>query len=274
MSIQRLLRTLAEDVNGGWKSERSIMKEFDADGTSGKQVVARAAAILRALENQQKGQNLSQIARASGLPRTTVQRLVAALEAQQMVVSTGEGVRLGPMLARLANSAHTDVIALARPHVEALGRLLRETIDLVVQRGNHAISVDQYASDRELRVVSAVGSAFPLHCTAVGKVLLAEMTDETIRSQFESSLESRTLQTITSIDRLIQQVAAVRNDGFGYDVEEHAEGVCGVAVALRTGTPDRYAISVAAPATRFGREIDTFRRALTRCKASIESVTG
>ena len=250
------------------------MTEKDGEAASGKQVIARAAAVLRALENQPAGQNLSQIARASGLPRTTVQRLVGALEAQQLVAVTARGVQLGPALARLAASAHADIIALARPHIETLGRLLRETVDLAVKRDEHAISVDQYASDRELRVVSALGTAFPLHCTAVGKALLAEMGEQAVRQLFVSGMESRTRQTVTSMPQLLAQLHDVQEEGFGYDLEEHAEGVCGIGVTLRTGTPDRYAISIAAPSNRFHRELDVFRPALMRCKASIEATIG
>lgn len=86
------------------------------------------------------------------------------------MVSTGSsGIRLGPALVRLAASAHTDVVAVARSYVEALGRRTRETVDVSVYRGFHAISVDQYPSDQELRVVSAVGPAF-LHRAWQGTV--------------------------------------------------------------------------------------------------------
>ena len=141
----------------------------DNDSASGRQVISRAAAVLRALAEDNSGQSLGQIAKKTDLPRTTVHRIVAALEAQQLAATTPAGVRLGQALVRLAASAHTDVVAAARPFVEALGRRLRETVDLCVFRGQHAVSVDQFASDQELRVVAAVGTAYPIHCTAHGK---------------------------------------------------------------------------------------------------------
>jgi IclR family acetate operon transcriptional repressor len=144
---------------------------------NGKQVTARAAAVLKSLENQREGLSLGQISSITGLPRTTVHRLAGALEAQQLVISCPDGLRLGPALARLATSAHTDVITLSRASVEGLGRETRETVDVSVLRGAHAISVNQYASDQELRVISPVGSAFPLYRTAHGKALLASMDD-------------------------------------------------------------------------------------------------
>ena len=87
----------------------------DNDSASGRQVISRAAAVLRALAEDNSGQSLGQIAKKTDLPRTTVHRIVAALEAQQLAATTPAGVRLGQALVRLAASAHTDVVAAARP---------------------------------------------------------------------------------------------------------------------------------------------------------------
>jgi IclR family transcriptional regulator, acetate operon repressor len=242
------------------------------EGASGKQVIARAASVLRALEHQRTGLTLGQIAKASGLPRTTVHRLVNALEAQQLVISGTDGVRLGPALVRLAASAHTDIIGIARPFIEALGRTTRETVDLCVYRGHHSVLVDQYASDRELRVVSAVGTAFPIHCTAHGKAILAELPNDLLDSLLERRLEARAPQTISERKRLLAELAAIRERGYALDAQEHAEGVCGVGVFLRTGLSDHYAIAVAVPQLRFEREAEQIIHALLKCKVEVESV--
>ncbi|MHC5307615.1 IclR family transcriptional regulator [Bartonella sp. LJL80] len=249
------------------------LKEADGNQT-GKQVIARAAAILRCLEQKPEGLNLSQIARLANLPRSTVQRLVTALETQQLVAMTPQGVKLGPALARLAASAHMDIIALSRPHMEILGRSLRETVDLSVERGEHAISVDQYASDQELRVVSAVGAAFPLHATAHGKALLSRWTDNDIRKAYQASMEFRTKKTLSHVDELLREIETVRVTGFAHDLEEHADGVCGIGVWLETPTIERYAISIGIPAVRYVKLRDQAQHALARCKAGIEASIG
>ena len=182
----------------------------DNDSASGRQVISRAAAVLRALAEDNSGQSLGQIAKKTDLPRTTVHRIVAALEAQQLAATTPAGVRLGQALVRLAASAHTDVVAAARPFVEALGRRLRETVDLCVFRGQHAVSVDQFASDQELRVVAAVGTAYPIHCTAHGKALLARLDDAALEELLGARLERRTASTITARKDLLAQLAEVR----------------------------------------------------------------
>lgn len=248
------------------------MSETGGNDGGGKQVVARAAAILNALEGQPQGMSLGAIAKATGLPRTTVHRLVVSLEAQQLVLSSAEGIRLGPALARLAAAAHVDVAEIARPFVEALGRRTRETVDLSVYRGLHAVSVDQYASDQELRVVSAIGTAFPTHCTAHGKALLASLPAEELGSLLaDAKLEARTGQSLTARDTLEADLESVRAAGIAVDREEHAEGVCGLGVALRTGPGERYALSIAVPAMRFERQLPSLKAALWQCQAEIEA---
>lgn len=250
----------------------------DIEGGAGKQVIARAAAVLRALENQPLGLSLGQISKATGLPRTTVHRMVAALEAQQLVLSGEAGIKLGPAIARLATSAHTDIVAISRPFIEALGRRTRETVDLCVFGGQHAISVAQYASDRELRVVSPVGTAFPVHCTAHGKAMLAALSNDEVRSVLEGGLEGRlekrTPSTMTDIPVLLKTLETIRVAGHALDHEEHALGVCGVGVTLRTGVAERYALSLAVPTLRFKEALPGLQAALLQCRAEIEALAG
>jgi DNA-binding IclR family transcriptional regulator len=250
----------------------SVSDEVEPGG--GKQVIARAAAVLKALEHQRTGLSLSQISRATDLPKTTIHRLVAALEAQQLVISGEKGIKLGPALVRLAASAHTDVVAIARPFVETLGRRTHETVDVSVYRGQHAVSVDQYPSDRELRVVSAVGTAFPVHCTAHGKAMLAHFDDETVIELMGNKLEKRTAATIKNCDALLKQLEVIRRNGYAVDEEEHAEGVFGLGIALNIGLSEHYSVSLAVPALRFHREFNELLAALMKCKTEIESVIG
>lgn len=225
---------------------------MDKDNEAGgKQVIARAAAVLGTLEGEGQGLTIAEITRASDLPRTTVLRIVTALQAQLMVVSIDGRIRLGPALTRLAGSTFLDVVGIARPHIEALARATRETVNLSVLRGNHAVLVDQVASDRELRVVTPVGSALPLYCTAHGKALLAGMTDDEVRQRLGGEWETRTQHTIASMPALLEELTAIRKIGVAYDAGENIEGVNGVGIAVATSMPERYALSIAMPTVRF-----------------------
>ncbi|WP_322068690.1 IclR family transcriptional regulator [Paraburkholderia bannensis] len=247
--------------------------EVEADG-GGKQVVARAAAVLEALEGQASGLSLGDIAKTTGLPKSTVQRLVGALEARRFVVAGAAGVRLGPAITRLAASIHTDVVAISAPFIEAASRRLRETVDLSVFRGSHALTLFQHSSDRELRVVSPVGAAFPLYCTAHGKAILSTLEDDDIRRLVSGQLDARSEHTVTDIDALLDDIASVRSTGLAFDLQEHAEGVCGVGVIVECGTNERHALSIAVPSLRFERQLPEIKATLLKCKAEIEAQFG
>ena len=148
------------------------------------QVIARAATILRALEEENSGLSLGQIAQRVNLARSTVQRIVAALETEKLVIAaTPNGrVRLGPTILRLAASVRSDFVAMARPFLERLSEELHETVDLSTVKKDHLVFIDQVIGSQRLRAVSAVGDTFPLYCTANGKAYLAQLTDKAIEA--------------------------------------------------------------------------------------------
>src|SRR5215467_2098118 len=192
------------------------------------QVIARAAAILRALEDQALGLSLGQIAQRVGLARSTVQRIVSALESENLVIAaspTGR-VRLGPTIARLAASVQTDFVSIARPYLLRLSEELRETVDLAIVKKNHLVFIDQVIGPQRLRTVSAVGETFPLHCTANGKAYLASLDEPAIEQLIGQSYEARTPNTLTGLSALLADLRNVRKTGVAYDREEHTLGIC------------------------------------------------
>lgn len=244
------------------------MSETDNEASS-KQVIARAAHVLRALEGNASGMILADLVRSTELPRTTVQRIVQALQAQQLVTFVNGRVSLGPAITRLAGSTFLDVVSLVRPHIEALARETHETVNLSVLRGNHASLVDQVPSDQSLRVVAAVGSALPLHCTAHGKALLAAMTDDEIEQRMAGPWEQKTTRTVASLDHLFAQIVNIRREPIAHDVGENLEGVCGLGVVLDTRTTERYALSMTMPAVRYLRQRQSATRLLKNCAEDI-----
>src|SRR5499426_2218396 len=108
------------------------MDQRVANHKSQVQVIARAASILRALEHEVSGLSLGQIAQRVNLARSTVQRIVAALQAEKLVIAASPNgrVRLGPTILRLAASASADFVSIARPFLVVLSNELKETVDL------------------------------------------------------------------------------------------------------------------------------------------------
>jgi len=217
------------------------------------QVIARAAAILRALEDEAAGLSLGQIAQRVNLARSTVQRIVAALAAEKLLIAASPNgrVRLGPTILRLAASARTDFVAATRPFLVQLSNELKETVDLAVIKKDHLVFVDQVIGPQRLRAVSAIGETFPLHCTANGKAYLAALDDAAIARLIGKTYEQRTPRTLTRIEDLLKDLKSARKTGVALDREEHTSGICAAGIVTRDPLGNFIAISVPVPAQRF-----------------------
>jgi IclR family transcriptional regulator, acetate operon repressor len=244
------------------------------DDRGGIQSIARAASVLRALGQRQQSMSLGEIARAVGLPRSTVQRLVQALQHERLVEVGGPaepGVRLGSGLAELAGTIRTDVVRVARPHLQALFDTLHETVDIGQAQGREVRFLDQIVSDRELRAVSRKEGRLSLHWLACGKVLLAAMSRAEVESVLDPALAPATGRSITSLPVLLAELTEVRRTGFGYDREELSDGICAIATGITAARGRHYAVSVVVPAQRFDPALPAIRTALLACKAGIEA---
>jgi DNA-binding IclR family transcriptional regulator len=239
------------------------------------QVISRAAQILRALDGEPAGLSLSVLSERTGLPRSTVHRLLAALEVEGFVAAAAPSgrMRLGPELLRLAESGRPDLQQLLRPKMQALFDDLNETIDLAVLDADHLRFVDQIPAPHRLRAVSAVGATFPLHCTANGKAVLSLMTDDEVRRLLPARLPRHTPNTITSRKALLVELEEIRAEGIAFDREEHTEGISAGGFAFLDPAGRPAAITVPMPTQRFDgreREIEArLRRAAAEVRAEL-----
>ncbi|MBB3103110.1 IclR family transcriptional regulator [Azomonas macrocytogenes] len=240
----------------------------------GIQVIARAAAIMRTLGTHPQGLSLAAIAQAVGLPRSTVQRIVSALESEYLVeAARSGGFRLGPALGQLIYQTQTDIISLARPHLETLLERLQESVILATSANEKIYVVDRIVAEHELRVVFPIGSYVPMHSTAVGKALLSRMSDAQVRDLLPEPLPALTRNT-HDLPSLLDELATIRQSGgLAADREEFIEGIYGFAVALDTYLGN-YGIAVVAPASRIKGKDELFCKALLDCKRDIEQMIG
>ena len=219
---------------------------------SGVQAIARAGAVLRALECAPEGLALVELAAAVGLPKSTTHRIVAALAAEDLVSTGGRSrIMLGGGLLRLAAATRRTLVSEMRPVLAELGGALEETVDLAVLDGATVRFVDQLPAPHRLGAVSAVGVSFPLHCTANGKALLAALSDDRVLALLPARLERMTPATITSRSAFLAELEQIRHRGVAFDREEHTEGVCAVGAAVLDGDGPLAAISVPVPTPRF-----------------------
>ncbi len=224
------------------------------------QVLARAAAVLRICKDAPAGLSLAGIADRANLPRSTVQRIVAALADEGLLLAGGAagGIRLGPQIHALAEATHFDVVEIAHPHLKRLCEATGETVDLAHLRGDHMVFVDQIAGGQRLRAVSAVGERFPLHCTANGKAALAWLDDARINQLCAAGLAQFTPATLTSQASLRRELRLIRKAGLAIDAEEHSIGISAIGAAFRDLNGALYAVSIPMPTVRFAEQHEIF----------------
>jgi DNA-binding IclR family transcriptional regulator len=232
-----------------------ILNENDQNQnkTSSIQVITRAANILRTLREHPKGLSLSQIAKEVDLARSTVQRIVAALEEENLITaaSTNSGFRLGPEIARLAGAVHNDLREELRPFLIQLSNRINETVDLSILDNGKVLFVDQIIAAHPLQATSQPGASFPLHCTANGKAILASLPITEIENLLPEQLKRYTDKTITNRDELLKELESVRKEGVSFSREEHIEGICAVGAVVVDRLGNRSAVSIPLPSTRF-----------------------
>lgn len=222
---------------------------------TGLQLIGRAADVMRALQHAPDGLSLSELALAVGLAKSTVHRLVGALQDEDFVKTGRDGKwRLGRGLAQLGAAARETLRDELRPYLLRLAREVDETVDLSVPDGPGVRFIDQVLSTRRLVAVSAIGVTFPLHCTANGKALLAAMPADQAAAILPPRLAAHTPATITSRRALWTELEAIRAAGVAFDREEHTEGICAVGAIVRDAYGPAAAISIAAPTQRFAGE--------------------
>lgn len=231
----------------------------------GVQVIARAAALMRALEKHPDGMSLGELARALSLPRSTVQRIVDALDNEGLVLaaSPSSGVRLGPALIALAAATRFHVAELARDTLLALAKACGETVDLSLLDQDKVVFIDQVAGTHRLTAVSAIGVSFALHSSANGKAVMAAMDDDELaRLRKRLRLTPVTPATITNWDQLDRELASIRACGLAYDRDENSVGISAVSMAIRGPGGELAAISIPAPTQRFNSAAPALAHAL------------
>jgi IclR family transcriptional regulator, acetate operon repressor len=242
----------------------------------GIQVIARAAAILRSLRSEPNGLSLGEIASRVSLPRSTVQRIVAALLEEKLLMSASSTarVKLGPGLVQLAAAVDAGTEKIARPLMQELSRQADETVDLSILDGDAVVFVDQVQGTQRLAAVSAVGKRFPLHCTANGKALLALLAPERRETLLSGRLKRYTAATLTDKAALQSELREVEESGLAFDWEEHSAGICAMGVAFLDPAGRAYSISIPVPAGRFADRRQQLCKLLKKTTAEVLAALG
>jgi DNA-binding IclR family transcriptional regulator len=223
--------------------------------------VRRAVKILEAFR-QGPSLTVTELARALKLPKSSVYELVSTLAAEGLVKKeeSSSRYRLGLRLMELARAANHDleVRQVARPLIEKLRDEFNETVQLTVLDGEEILYVDGCESSRQLRTFFQPGDRAPLHCTALGKAILANLPPAEIAHHLRRrALKPYTGETLTDPQALRRELARTAARGYSVDDMEHEEGVRCVGAPIRDREGRAFAsISVSGPAHRLSPQRD------------------
>jgi DNA-binding IclR family transcriptional regulator len=218
--------------------------------------VERAVSVLMALSDGPGPLGTNELARRTGINASTVSRLLATLardELVQRVPATGR-YRLGLRLIQLGNAAlaGVELREIARPHLLALREATGETATLSVPAGDTAVTVDFVQSPSTVRSVAEIGRPSVPYATATGKVYLAWTGASIAASRTAEALPAFTPHTITDAQRLADEVARVREQGWAQARAEREVELHAVAVPVLDPRGELVAIlAVQGPAGRF-----------------------
>lgn len=241
---------------------------------AGTQSIDRAARLLIQVVESEQPATVTELAQATGLPKSTASRLVGALERQGLVQrDPGRGsVRPGPVLVRFAQREpdEHDLVELAAPALDRLAGETGETVNLAVAAPLGVEQLDQRDSRHFLGSTNWVGRRVPFHCSANGKVFLAFGS-----VPVPAELERLTPETVVDRAELERELEAVRSQGFATAVEELETGLWAVAAPVAGGAGVLGAISVSGPTTRLRRGLlDELGRLLVSETAGLSAQLG
>lgn len=236
--------------------------------------------VLNLFSFQQSEWGVSEVAKALGLPKSTTSEIMASLAAQCLLTRTDGGrYRLGWRLFHLSQVLldNTDFCIEARKVMRELVERWGETSHLAVLDEGQVLYVEKLQGTPAVQILlSHVGGRLPAHCSGIGKVLLAHRDCKEVTALLEvQGLRAFTPHTITSLDRLAEELEEVRKQGYAYDHEEVALGLCCVAAPIYDLDGHVLAaISLSVPAYRFYPKEDTYTMTIVKAAQRISEALG
>lgn len=219
--------------------------------------LVKALAILDCFTADQPELGVSELARQLHMPTSTVGRLLTTLHKAGVLTqdATTQRYRMGSRVL-LWSSVYMNGLDLrtkARPMLEELHRLTRETVNLYALDGLERLCVDRIESTQRLRVIVQVGEHMPLYAGSAGKAILAYAPPALVQRVLERPLERMTENTITDRDRLLEELRVIRGRGYATSHSERFTDVLGVAAPIfdATGTVIG-SLNMAGPLVRLG----------------------
>jgi len=240
------------------------------------QSLARGIAVIRAFSAEHPRLTLSDVARETGLSRAAARRFLITLEELGYVATDGRLFSLRPSVLQIGYSylSSLTLAQIAQGHLERLALELHESCSASVLDNDDIVYVARASTNRIMTINLSVGTRLPAHCTSMGRVLLAALSDEELEAYLESAtLRALTSRTITDPAELRAELHLVRQQGWCLLDQELEEGVRSIAFPLHDA--DQKVVAAANASAHGARvRLDEMREryvpALQECAAQID----
>ena len=241
-------------------SSEPVAKKLDAaPRLEGETPALRLFALLEVIASRDELVSLQGLVEETGVPKPTMHRMLQHLEAAGILQRDADGrhYSTGVRLRRLAENVLLNDTLHAARH-EVLRRLVDqvgESCNLTALSGSEVLYLDRVETDAPLRFFLHPGSRVPVHCSASGKLFLAQMTpSQRQRLLGRVPLQQYTPNTVTDPRQLEAEIQRVRENGYALDVEEFLPGLLCIAVLVPTTDRSNLCVALQAPVVRVGPE--------------------
>ena len=195
-----------------------------AQTTTGSSTIQKALDVLKLFRYQQVW-SFGEIQAELGFNKSTLSRILAVLRTNEFLSKNQLGqYELGSNLFLLGHSVDREQLLkkTAAPHMQQLSREIGHTVQLGILEGNVVVVIAKHEPPTRTPMLSRVGSAVPAHCTALGKTLLAYASQEQVESTINThGLTRFNANTICTANHLFEELAKIREQGYGLDNSEH-----------------------------------------------------
>lgn len=222
--------------------------------------VSRALHIIDIVSSKKDGLGVTEIAKQMDINKSSVYRILSTLVRYGYIEQDEEteryklGYKFLEMSSKLLESI--DLRAEAKPYLRELEKATNEVIHLVVYDQGEVIYIEKLEGTETLRMHSKVGKRAPMHCTAVGKAILAHLPLRVVLDILErKGMPQHTDHTITDKEVFLNELAVVRQKGYALDLEENEYGIRCIAVPIFDHSGNVIAaVSVSGPTIRMTDE--------------------
>jgi DNA-binding IclR family transcriptional regulator len=262
--------------SGASRKAGQVRTSSERGGDDALKSLTKIARVLECFSTAERALSVAELCQRTGFPRSTTHRLLSSMKEVGFLDQdrSRDRYRLGLKLFEYGNVvlSNMDLHREARPYVEQLGRLTGHLVHLAVFDGRQAVVIHRSDPSDKATPLTHIENA-PVHCTSVGKAILAYQPAEVVDRLISSGLRRYTDTTITSGPELEGELVRIRDRGYSIDEAEHQPGLRCIGAPIRESSGRVFAaVSISGPAWKIpAAETETISKIVVHCAESISA---